>query len=451
MFENTKPFQLVVIGICVFLGFVGVMVFAFGGGKKDPTKDYGPQVVIWGTADAAAFNGVISDINGPNGSSINAKYVQKDEATFMGDFVNALAEGKGPDVLLLSLEDVLSNQTKLVTIPFASFSERTFQDSFIEEGELFRTHSGFLALPFSIDPLVMYWNRDMFTAKGKALPPADWSTLLSLVPLLSNVSNNLTINQSAVSLGDYRNVNHSKEIISALLFQAGNPITSLGYDEQQKKESLSLSFGDKPDNALVAPSEAVLNFYTQFANPLSKQYTWNRSLSNSLDLFVANNLAMYFGFGSEASTIRAKNPNLNFDVALFPQLKSSATPVTYGKLYGLAILSTSKNKAGALKAIINITGASFLSKYQEVSGLPPVRRDLLDTPSTKDPASPILYKSTFYSKGWLDPNPQSTSKVFQSMIESSLANGDSSNGIIQKTNNQLNLLVEEYNKKIENK
>ena len=128
MLENTKPFQLVIIGICMFLGFVGVFVFAFGGGKKDPSKDYGPKVIVWGTAEANPVNSIISDINGPNGSTINAKYVQKEADTFNQVLIDALASGKGPDVILMPLEDALKYQDKLTVIPFSSFSDSSFKD-----------------------------------------------------------------------------------------------------------------------------------------------------------------------------------------------------------------------------------------------------------------------------------------------------------------------------------
>jgi len=447
--QNLKPFQLIVIGVCMFLGIVGVMVFAFAGGKRDPTKDYGPKVIVWGTADAAPINSIISEINGPNGSVINASYVKKPADTFNQDLLEALAGGKGPDVVLIPMEDILSYKNKIVTIPFSSVSERTFKDSFISEGELLGTHSGFLALPFSVDPLIMYWNRDIFTTKGKANPPADWSTLLSLVPALSEISSNLTVKQSAVSLGDYRNINHAKEILEALLFQAGNSISVLSFDTQSNQESLKSVLEDKVEGSIVSPPEAVLSFYTQFANPISKEYTWNRSLPNSLDAFVSGDLAMYFGLGSESSLIRAKNPNLNFDVALFPQQKDVRTPSTYGKMYSLAILSSSKNQIGAMKAVISMTGNDFLKRYQVLSGLSPVRRDLLVNVPT-DSLSPVLFKSTFYSKGWLDPQPENTSSIFQSMVESSLAGNTVTTDIVQTALNQFNLVVNQFNQRTQN-
>jgi ABC-type glycerol-3-phosphate transport system substrate-binding protein len=270
-----------------------------------------------------------------------------------------------------------------------------------------------------------------------------------MVPKLSDISSNLTVKQSAVSLGDYRNINHAKEILAALFFQTGNPIAVLSFDIQTNRENLKSALDDRIEGAIVSPSEAVLSFYTQFANPVSKEYTWNRSLPNSLDAFVAGDLAIYFGFGSEASIIRTKNPNLDFDTALFPQQKDVHTPVTYGKLSVLAILSSSKNQTGALKAVISMTGTDFLKRYQSLSNLPPVRRDLLVNVPT-DSLSPILYKSTFYSKGWLDPQPQNTSSIFQTMVESSLAGNAVTSDVIQTFMKQFNLVIDQYNQKIQN-
>lgn len=446
MFENTKPFQMIVIGACLFLGVVGVIIFAFAGAKKDPTKDYGPQVTVWGTADEATINSIIADING-NTNTINAKYVQKDADTFNQDLLEAIASGKGPDVALLPVEDILTNRDRISLIPFTSIPERTFKDTFTQEAELLSTHDGLLGLPFSVDPLVMYWNRDIFTAKNIATPPAYWDTLIANVPVLEDVSSNLTVNQSAVSLGDYRNVNHAKEIFEALLFQSGTGVTSLDYNTQEQKDVLSTALGLSNATSTVNPAEASLSFYTQFADPLSKEYTWNRSLPNSLDLFTAGNLAIYFGLGTEVSAIRAKNPNLNFDMALFPEQRSASVPTTYGKMYALVIMSSSNNKVGALNAMTYLSGQEFLKRYSAKTGLPPVRRDLLANVPASDPIAPILYKSALYAKASLDPNPSVTDQIFQTAVEAVLSGASISTDAIKTATTQIGLLVDKFNKR----
>ena len=35
------------------------------------------------------------------------------------------------------------------------------------------------------DPLVMYWNQDIFTSSGIAQPPKTWTEFLSIIPELS--------------------------------------------------------------------------------------------------------------------------------------------------------------------------------------------------------------------------------------------------------------------------
>lgn len=441
--KNAKPFQLIVLVVCVIIALVGVLAFAFGGAKKDPTKDYGPQVVIWGTEDAAPINLAIKSSNDENPSSVNAIYVQKKADTFNQVLLEALAEGDGPDAILLPLEETFLQKGKLIPIPFENMNERSFKDSFIQQAELFKLGEGYLALPFSVDPLVMYWNRDIFTIHNEVNPPSYWDALVALVPKLSEVTEDFKVNKSAVALGDYRNINHSKEIFSTLLFQAGIPITSSGQNNDGE-EVLSLSVFSRSSETPASPALSVLNFYTQFQNPLSKQYTWNRSLPNSLDAFVSGDVAMYFGFGSEADTIRAKNPNLNFDMAFFPQPNAGALPATYGKMSGLAILSASSNKSGTWRAITAMTSKDFLARYAELSGLPPVRRDLLvDVPN--DDFSPILYKSALYAKSWIQPSIEDTDSALKDMIESALSNQASSDFAVTVWVNRMEASVTKLN------
>lgn len=445
---DTKPFQIVFIAACIVLTVVGVFVFSFGGSKPDPDKYYGPAVIVWGTEDEEKMNDLILAHNSRATAPIFVTYVQKDATNFNQILLEALATGRGPDAILTSAEDILTYEDKIVSIPFDTLSERIFKDSFIQQGELFRTDKGFLAVPFSVDPLVLYWNRDIFTIHNKTSPPSNWSTVVSLVPEMRDISEDLTVFEAVISLGDYRNITNAKAILSALMLQSGTPITSLNYNANNERLILSSKLGESSADSLLIPAVAAVNFYTQFADPLSKVYSWNRSLPSSVDMFASDDLAMYIGFGSEAPLIRSKNPNLNFDMALLPQSSASGVPVTYGKMLGLAILSTSKNHSGTFQAINSLTGPSFMKMYADVSGLPPVRRDLLaNVPGTAEGG--VLYRSALYSRGFLDPSPQRTSTVFQTMVEAVLAGRAAASEAVQNADRQFNLLIDEFNQKQE--
>jgi ABC-type glycerol-3-phosphate transport system substrate-binding protein len=442
---ETKPFQLIFVAVCVVLTIAGVFIFSFAGPKQKPGQNYGPKAVVWGTEDEEKFNDLIT-LAERKGANIHATYVQKDEATFGQDLLEALAIGKGPDVILIPVEDMLTYQDKVYSIPFDALSESDFRATFIEEGELYRTDKGYSALPFSVDPLVMYWNRDFFTNHNMTLPPSKWSSVVSLVPEMRDVSEDLTVFEAVISLGDYRNVNNAKAILATLMLQSGTDITSLGYQPSEKKLFLTSHLTQSASGSVLTPAVAALNFYTQFADPLTKQYTWNRSLPTSLDMFASDDLAMYVGFGSELDLIRSKNPNLNFDMALLPQSDASPTPVTYGKMKGLAILSSSKNKTGAFYSITALTDPIFAKMYTDATKLAPVRRDLLATPPG-DAHSSILYRSAIYSRGFLDPQPAKTDTIFRTMVESVLSGRSSSGEALGIGENQFRLLVGEFNAK----
>jgi ABC-type glycerol-3-phosphate transport system substrate-binding protein len=336
-------------------------------------------------------------------------YVQRSPATFETDFINALASGRGPDLILLPQDLILKHQDKIVPIPYSSYPERTFKDTFIEEGELYLTPNGILGIPFSIDPIIMYWNRSLFSSAAIATPPKFWDEFPALVEKLTTKDNALNISQSAVALGEYSNVSNAKEILSTLMFQAGNPIVQR---VQGNYESLLGSQLDKT----VAPAEAAVSFFTQFSNPSLAVYSWNRSLPTSRDAFVSEDLATYFGFASELPILRAKNPNLNFDVAPLPQARGD-NRVTYGSMQAMAIVRNSKYVQDAYNTAILLTGPQYLPFWTQVSGLPPVRRDLLSVKNI-NAVSTVMYNSALWSKGWYDPDKNATALIFQNLIES---------------------------------
>jgi multiple sugar transport system substrate-binding protein len=446
---DTKPFQLIVVSVCIILTVAGVFIFSFAGGKPGDDKFIGPQVVIWGTEDEDLINDLILRVNTSGELAVNARYVEKEAATFNQQLLEALATGKGPDVILVTAEDILTYQDKITLIPFDTLSERDFRDRFIEAGELFTTQAGYSAVPFSIDPLVLYWNRDIFTIHDKTTPPTQWGQVVSLVPELRDVSEDLTVFEAVVSMGDYRNITNAKAILSALMLQSGTPITILSYREDEDELYLVSELNaPAQDNALI-PATAALNFYTQFADPLSRQYTWNRALPHSIDMFASDDLAMYIGFGSEANFIRSKNPNLNFDMGLLPQSEISPVPLTYGNMKGFAILSSSDNAQGSYLAIEALTSKAFLKAYANLTGLPPVRRDLLDTPSG-NAFSSVLYRSALYARGYLDPNPAKTNTIFQTMVESVLSGRSTASEAVHDAHNQFGLVINDFNLKQKN-
>lgn len=430
-----SKFQMLFFGILI-VAIVGSVALFSTASRSGNTQAV--TVRVWGTVDSSTFSSYVSDLKNETQSDISILYTAKNKDTFETDLVEAIASGRGPDIIFLPQDLIVRVEDKIVPIPFKSFSERTFKDTFIQEGELFLTKNGALALPFTIDPLITFWNRDMFSSAGVAKPPTTWDEIYPLVDTFTKKDNASNILQTAIALGEYGNVSHAKEIIATLMMQAGNPI--VGTDTSGDYESkLGAGLG-----YTVRPSDAAINFYTQFADPLRSVYSWNRSLPQSKDMFISGDVAMYVGYASEIQEIRKKNPNLNFDIAPLLQARSAKTKITYGNMQGLAILKSSKSVAGAFTAISYLTNNLGIKSWAQLTQLPPVRRDLLAA-STGDSVTSVLYSSALWSRGWLDPQRTKTATIFKNLVETITSGKAQTSEAVQRADQELNNLLGPFN------
>lgn len=396
------PFQAILLSIFGIAIVGGLVVIATV--KNSNQKDIVP-ITIWGTIPNAGFSSAISNlIQGSSGLKIT--YVEKRSETFDHDLIEAIASGIGPDAILLPQDLIMRYRDKILPISYNTIPLPTFKNTFVEESELYLDSNGILAVPFSIDPLVMYWNRDMLSNAGVSLPPSTWDEFILLAQKITKKDKNLNIIKSAVSLGEYRNISNAQELVSAFFLQAKNPITA--FDSGRLVSTLSPA---------SLSTIGAINFYSDFANPVKPDYSWNRSLPNSIDMFASGDLAFYFGFASDADRIKNKNPNLNFDVTYFPQPKGAQNLITFGKMQGLAVLRTSSNGPASIKNVLYITDSAPLELYSKATGLPPVRRSML-VANPSDPYQAIFYNSAIRARAWLNPNPANSSAIFQRMIES---------------------------------
>lgn len=425
-------FKVVTIGIFAFSTIVAVLVFsgALGGGGTQ--SGIGGEVVFWGSVPEGRMAGLIDEIN-QNNDLYKIRYVEKRKESFDTELVEALASGEGPDIFILPDDLIIRHFNKVAVITYTALTQREFKDTFIEEGEIYFMDEGILALPFSVDPMVMYWNRDILSSVGLATPPSTWSEFYELVPLITTLDRASNIIQNTVALGEFNNISHAKDLLSILIMQAGNPIIVSGAEGWQSVLISPLGYS-------VSPAESALRFYTEFSNPAKPIYSWNRAEPLSINVFSSGKLAFYFGYASEFSIIKNKNPHLNFDVALLPQAKDSKSKITFGKMEGLAISKASNNIMTSFEAIKLLTSQEVSSSVSNVTGLPSTRRDLLSV-KTPDPYGSIFNNAALMSRAWLDPSPRETEEIFQNMIEGVSSGRYRISEVIQRANSELDRLI----------
>jgi multiple sugar transport system substrate-binding protein len=404
-----KPFPAIILGIFAILAAASVVILAtFSTGGQ---KTIG-SVVVWGSLPSAVMEDVLNSVRGTRDDFGDVTYRPVSEDALVPKLVESIASGTGPDLVMFPSSYLVRESNKLVTIPYASYPKRTFQDTFIQAGEPFLYPDGVKGLPFVIDPLVMYWNRTMFAAAGIAQPPRYWDELPQMVSNLTKVEQNGTLKTSAFALGSWDNIVNSKDILLTLLSGLGNPVITRAGNGFTSTLSASASNG-------TGSAASAVRYFAQFSDPVKPVYTWNRSQPASRDAFLKGTLAVYFGPASELLGIRTANPNLNFDVAEMPNVRGGVKGAS-SHLFALSIPNGSKNPVGALTVATILTSADVQRIVNKETRLPSVRRDVTVT-SAADAYQTVFRSASLTAFSFLDPDPSATEGIFRRLIENVLS------------------------------
>lgn len=404
-------FQGILFGVFGLAALVGLFVFATYTSNGSGSNAVG-AIVIWGTLPKADMETALAAIAKADTALKDVSYMQKDPATLPNDLATAIATGAAPDLVLASQEELRSLAKFITPIPANTLPASTFTNTFIGGGGLFAASNGYYGIPFLVDPLVLFSNRAILSSDGIAKPPATWEALAGLVPNVAILTPARRITRGLIALGAYDNVHDARGILSALFIQANVPLSS--YSAASGALFANLGSNSVANNG-VPPGQAVFGFYTQFADPSKVSYTWNASLSDSQQAFLAGDLALYLGYASEARFFKAANPNLDFIVTPLPQPATATVKSTYGLVYAFMIPVGAKNSSGAYQAAALLTNSAEQTAAASATGLAPaVLNELVTVPA--DPTAAVAYAEALYAKGWLSPAPADTDRIFSSMI-----------------------------------
>ncbi|MFH1392733.1 MAG: extracellular solute-binding protein [bacterium] len=125
--------------------------------------------------------------------------------------------------------------------------------------------------------LILFYNKDLIQT-----PPASWQEFMD-------------IKNGAIGTAD--NIKYAPEILVLLMLEQG------------------VDWPDFDNNL----GETALKFYTQFADPSKKVYTWNESRENSLIEFAQGKVSIIFAYEQDKDMFA----NINFGLARFPVIDIS--------------------------------------------------------------------------------------------------------------------------------
>lgn len=394
----------IILAGLIFSGFINITP------EKNPVTAP-PILTIWGTENPDIFQEAFSQYLDATETTI--VYIKKEAKTFSDEIIRALARNEGPDLLIADSQWIAINKDLLSPVPAQYATTRDFENMFIGAASrpFYGPNETIYAFPLWIDPLVLYWNKDLFNAKGIPNPPKNWSELLLASNDLKIIGDAGSVVRSGVALGRANNIPLHKEILTLILLQLGGDI------EDSNRNFLF----DSPTVSQERIGESALRFYTDFARAsLPTKYTWNHSLREPRELFSEGKLGMMIDYLSYAPVLRAKNPHLSFDITFVPQRENAELPIYYGSIEGIAVPRGSKNTvAGWYFARILVSPKfGYTKKVLTAKNLAPAQRDLLaDTELAKNPLFGILKNSSLNLRYPRDTHPIPNAIVIREMTD----------------------------------
>ncbi len=371
------------------------------------------KATIWGVLPKANIDAGLEPFR-IRGQDPSFTYIEFPEQGFEQAILKAIAEGNGPDAIIFPDYMYYGQINKLLTIPNSTVTAETFANTYLDIAQKFTVQGGIKAFPILIDPLVMYYNVDLLKSEGILIPPKDWVEFANLTEKVVRKQDNGIIDRAYTALGEYDNIDHAKDILFAMLAQVG---VNLSFYDVGIGSYASGLVSQESSSRL---SREVMIYYTEFANPTKTSYTWNKSFKSSREAFLAGDLAIYFGPGSEVEYMRTRNPNLNFAIAAIPQAYSDKK-VTQAKIYSLGFMVTSRDPNATYQNVMSFFNTFEMNKSLSDSvRLASARRDvLLKSELAKTNADvAVINNSAIYAESWIDPDAYESDDVFSKMINS---------------------------------
>ena len=439
--------------IAAFFLVTGILLISGCGCKPKNPHQHNLSLEIWGPLDSqdalrASFD-TYKKIN-PNISNIEYKVIPVDN--YKKELVDALASEQGPDIFLIHNNWLPSFKDKIVNAPQSPLiiNEQKFRNNFVDVAIAdFIDQGKIYATPLSVNSLALYYNKDLFNQAGIVSPPKTWNEFTQDVQKLTTVNAFNEITQAGAAIGTAYNINRSTDILNLLMLQNN---TNMVDDGGRVNFDKSVSVNGKS----IFPGKNALNFYTQFSDTGSLNYTWNSRMHYSIDAFSEGTTAMMFNYSWHIKTIANKAPKLNFAVANVPQLENSPK-VNYANYWGYAV---AKNKIaqsvgnrnsrsaptisnetrikeawefltylttkpdGTFKASSNKSGLGKTTNpnfdpakdYLEKTKEPAARRDIIETQKS-DPEIGVFATGNLIAKSWKESDPDTIEGIFAQMID----------------------------------
>lgn len=406
-FKRFLNFKTILLGIGIFAAILAVLIFSgkvplFNSASKQKLTG---TVRVWGTIPSMNMTYFV-DAFDKEAKTYNMEYTEIPYSEINQKLVMALADGYAPDLIIAPSEIAFANSNRIYPVSPSTIPEASFRNMFADiSSSLIEMPSGYLALPISVDPLVLYYNRDVLASAGFLEPPKTWGDLYRYEDKITKIDNG-NITMSTIAFGTYDNIPHISNILLAMVLQQGETIVSKEYSVDALGNYFPKYFVNVDNlnsNTGVSPLNSALSFSKDFADSQKSTYNWSARSRDALSQFVSGNLAFYIGYASEANYIKSANQKLYFDYTYLPQVEGAQISATFGNLYTIFMLKTSSSPDLAYPVMVALATGPFSKNLVQVTGgMPALKTDIAESLASGDQGAEIFGNSVLISKSFYD-------------------------------------------------
>lgn len=393
---------MIVGGVVVGLIFISVIAFAAGCFR---TKTFAPRASTAQAEltyyklfdDSDVIEPLIHEYKSahPNVKINYRQFTNPEE--YYNLILNELAEGEGPDMFSVPNTWLLKNYKKVSPAPVDGIPPSAFEDTYVSVtyDDVVRVNpetgiSQVYALPMTVDTLALYYNKDHFedSIPERGKPSTTWEGIKEDVFKLTKKDQSFErFEVAGAALGFASNISRAVDILYLLMIQSGGDF----YDQSFQKAIFATQQG--------ADGQSALEFYTSFANPANKNYSWNAYLASSdsdvkeVGTFARGKVSMIIGYShmyqqivDEINESKAKGiSTIDIDsirIATIPQLtdpsQSTEKRDAYANYFVETVARTSEHPEWAWDFLLFITSKDSLTHYNDKTHKPTSRRDMIE-------------------------------------------------------------------------
>lgn len=444
-FEEKRTLWLIG-GVALFLIIAVISLVILNSGSKIKIAPPVKVTLTWwqaGDIRADQYSEIISNFQKiPGNSGVDIQIQDKNIAdqyyyNLLADYARDIA----PDIFTLKNDDLPAYKEYLSPIENIKGKALVdYQQNYVNQAiKDTMSKDKVFGVTSYVDNLQLFYNKKLLDQNSITRPPSSWSELTRQVPQITKKAlSNDTFLTSTIAFGTggrtpegSPNIENHYDILPMLIFQSGANI----YDTQNSSVVFGSDKNSGPKNAFEngnsmnnsekdkSSTLKAMQFYLDFSESSTQNYTWNRNSPKSIDAFTQGNLAYIVQYKSFSDTVKKLNNRLDYDITPIPQLNES-NQVTFGQFY-MNVLNRKLSSDQANK--IKYQKAQELMQYMttkeaqqilaDKTGLPSANRDVNANQQQGDQTTRTFAKGALIANSYYKPDVDATQKIWSDMFE----------------------------------